>query len=771
MKINDFITHFNGVKTVKDNEYMALCPAHNDHNPSLSIGLSPDSERIRLHCYAGCEAKNILNSVGLSMKNLYTNEKGSNIMKKSTYTYYNENGSIAYIKTRTDYEDGTKKFYFEQPDGTKGIKDIQHELYNLPAVLSATKIYFVEGEKCADAVIKQGFVATTLDTGAKSPWCSHYAEYLKDKEVIVIPDNDTPGMNYAKKILQNVPTARIVKLPDLTEKGDIYDWLAMGHTMAEVDELPTFEITEEIATTNHSDSENTGDFKKETQAETLILLMEEKGTVFFHDTLKDPYAAVMINGHREVWTIEKENFRLWLEHLYYTKYGKSVKKDSVSQAIDLMRAKAIFESENAIPLETRVAQFDNALWYNFSNSNWSAVKITDDDWEIIDNPPILFKRFRHQKQQLQPNTDGDIRRILQYINLQDDHTMFLCWLVSCFVPNIPHAMPIFFGEKGAAKTTACTLLKKLIDPSALETLTIPKSSRTLALNLQEHWFLPFDNISRIDIETSDTLCRAITGGGIQQRKLFTDADDYIFTFQKCLALNGINNVANRPDLLDRAILIELCRIDENNRRELSELMADFEKDLPYILGGIFDMLSKAMKIYPTVKLDTLPRMADFARWGYAVGEALGGLGNEFLEQYNANQGKRNIEVLNSNITATLIVAFMKDKPEWSGRVSELYNLLLELAPQHGISSKTAGFPGAPNVLTRRLKDIHSNLKEAGIDFETKNEETGSYIYITNEKISPVSSANNYLVDVKKIIETDKSPIAELDTSEDETIVF
>lgn len=402
-------------------------------------------------------------------------------MKKTTYTYYNANGTIAYTKTRTDYEDGTKKFFFEQPNGTKGIKDVQHELYNLPAVLTATKVYFVEGEKCADAVIKQGFVATTLDTGAKSSWHSHYTEYLKDKEVIIIPDNDTPGMNYAKKILQNVPTARIVKLPDLVEKGDIYDWLAMGHTMAEVDELPTFEITESVATTSHSDSENTGDCKKETQAETLIRLMEEKGTVFFHDALKDPYAAVIINGHREIWIIEKENFRLWLEHLYYTKYGKSVKKDSVSQAIDLMRAKAIFESENAIPLETRVAQFDNALWYNLSNSDWSAVKITNDGWKIVDNPPILFKRYRHQNCQFEPSTEGDIRRILQYINLQGDHTMFLCWLVSCFVPNIPHAMPIFFGEKGAAKTTACTLLKKLIDPSALETLAIPKSSRTLAL--------------------------------------------------------------------------------------------------------------------------------------------------------------------------------------------------------------------------------------------------------------------------------------------------
>lgn len=41
-------------------------------------------------------------------------------------------------------------------------------------------------------------------------------------------------------------------------------------------------------------------------------------------------------------------------------------------------------------------------------------------------------------------------------------------------------------------------------------------------------------------------------------------------------------------------------------------------------------MSKAMKIYPDVKLDKMPRMADFAHWGYAIGEALGNLGQVFL---------------------------------------------------------------------------------------------------------------------------------------------
>lgn len=767
MNYNNFIARFNGVKQTGTNQYMALCPAHEDHNHSLSISLSDDGTKILIYCFAGCSTEEILQKSGLNMADLFlvsANDK-KQIIHQTSYTYYNADGSIAYTKTRIDNADKTKSFYFEQPDGTKGLKGVQHELYNLPAVVSAEKVYVVEGEKCADAVIKQGFVATTLDTGAKSPWRSHYTEHLKNKDVIIIPDNDAPGMNYAKKILQNVPAARIVKLPDLAEKGDIYDWLAMGHTMAEVDELPAFEITESIATSSHSDSGNTGDFKNETQAETIIRLVEEKETILFHDTAKDPYAAVMIDGHREVWAIDNGDFNTWLNSLYYSAEKKPAKKDSLSQAKDVLKARAVFENTRAIPLDTRVAQSDNAFWYNLSNDDWNAVKITNDGWEIIDNPPILFKRFRHQNSQFEPSTDGDIKRVLKYINLQENHTLFLCWLVCCFVPNIPHAMPIFFGEKGAAKTTACTLLKKLIDPSALETLTIPKTSRSLAVNLQQHWFLPFDNVSRIDEETSDTLCRAITGGGIQQRKLFTDADDYIFTFQKCLALNGINNIANRPDLLDRAILIELCRIDESNRRELNELMADFEKDLPYILGGIFDTLSKAMSLYPTVKLDKLPRMADFTRWGYSVGEALGGLGNEFLEQYNANQGKRNIEILNTDIVATLVIAFMKDKTEWTGLISELYNQLSAIAPQYGINCKGKEFPAMPNVLSRRLNGLKSNLQEAGISFKTSSKMNGREIILINEKIPQLSSYCHYGVQ----FDGANPPVSMTDSTEDDTV--
>lgn len=169
MKIEEFLNYLKNVKKVRENQYMALCPAHNDKNPSLSIGLSENKNQILLHCYAGCSADDVLNTVGLKKKDLFNN-KGDFIMNKTSYTYYNADGTIAYTKTRIDNADKTKQFYFEQPDCKRNLQGVNRVPYNLLAVLNAQTVYFVEGEKCADAVIKQGFVATTLDNGANSKY-------------------------------------------------------------------------------------------------------------------------------------------------------------------------------------------------------------------------------------------------------------------------------------------------------------------------------------------------------------------------------------------------------------------------------------------------------------------------------------------------------------------------------------------------------------------------------------------------------------------------
>lgn len=752
----DFLSLLSKVKETKPNQYVTCCPAHNDKNPSLSIKF--DNGKILLKCFAGCSVDDILHSLNLEKSDLYyyTGVTKSEITNTTTYKYYNADGSLAYTKTRCDKSDGSKSFYFELPNGAKSLKGVQKVLYNLPAVIKAETVYLVEGEKCAEAVIKQGYTATTLCTGANSKWDNTYNQYLENKNIIILPDNDEAGLKYAKMLKENLPFAKVILLNDLSEKEDIFDWLKKGHSMEEIKDLEEFDI---MSYFNKSDevNENKEAGKNKTQAEKLINLVLNNGMEFFHDTLKVAYVAIPFATHKEIYPVDSKNFNMILSKLYYETYSKVLKKDVVEQVKSVLSAKALFDNTSSVELSTRVAKVDDNIYYSLSNPLWQAVKINSNGWSIENNPPSIFTRYAHTKSQVIPSHNGDIYKILEYVNISEDYQLlFLCWLVSCFLPNIQHPIPIFHGEKGAAKSTVCKLLKAVIDPSELEVLALPKNSDALIVNFSKHWFLPFDNVSSITQDMSDTLCRAVTGDGVQKRKLFSDNDDCIYHFQRCIAINGISIVANKPDLLDRSILVELSRISKENRKELCVIQENFKRDLPVILGGIFDVLSKAISIEPNIDLKELPRMADFARWGYTIGEAIGNRGEEFINQYNTNIDRQNLEVVSADIVANMMIQLLSDKREWNGTVGQLHTELIKLAESKKLNTRGNNFPQQPNVLSRRLNNLRSNLSSVGITFETNVTSKGTNINIVNSDFN--EELTDYIIDSKSIVTNNETDV-------------
>ena len=740
MNLAEILSHFPNVKAKgrSQTRFECCCPAHDDKHPSCSLYINDDW--VNVHCFKGCSEDEILKAVGLTKKDLFIGTKEVKMQAiKTAYKYYDAEGNLKYTRERLDNHDKTKKFYFKKPDGSYGIGDIKHLLYNLPAVLSTETIYFVEGEKCADIINSQGYVATTMDSGANSVWYPEYAEWLKGKQVIIIPDNDKPGMKYAENIKSHIPWAVIKILPDLKEKEDIYDWLMSGHTMSEIEDLPEFVVNNAVEESTSEDKVNSKvSTEGKTQSEILLSLVREENIEMFLNENHDVFAVIPVNTHKETLSVESQEFSLWLQQIFYQATNKTIRTESLKQTISVLSAEVMFGERNYTTLYNRVGKYQNDFWYDLTNSDWETIQISKSGWSVNNDTTKLFCRYRHQTEQVKPQTDGEITEIFKYINMTKFKTLFLCWLVSCFVPDIPHPMPIFYGEKGAAKSTTCTLLKRLIDPSALDTLQLSKDERTLIINLQQHYFLPFDNVSTISNDVSDILCRAITGGAVQQRKLFTNGEDYIFTFKRCLSVNGINNVANRADLLDRSIMFELERVSEENRMELGEVYDNFEKVRPKLLGAIFNILSKAMEIYPHVALDKLPRMADFCRWGYAIGEAMGGYDEEFLKEYSDNQIIQNTEAINADSVAYLIVELMRFLPEWRGRISELLKKLQELAQTNGIHTNSKTLPNAPNALSRRIKAVKSNLKLVGIEYHIEDTHAdGTYIVLNNKNLSPL----------------------------------
>lgn len=88
----------------------------------------------------------------------------------------------------------------------------------------------------------------------------------------------------------------------------------------------------------------------------------------------------------------------------------------------------------------------------------------------------------------------------------------------------------------------------------------------------------------------------------------------IFDAMRPVILTGIEELATRNDLLDRAVLLTLPTIPEDKRRPEAEFWAAFDAAAPSILGALLPAVSDAMRRLPAVKLPRLPRMADFALW-------------------------------------------------------------------------------------------------------------------------------------------------------------
>ncbi len=447
------------------------------------------------------------------------------------------------------------------------------------------------------------------------------------------------------------------------------------------------------------------------QAEEILEIFKSQEPVLFKDQMEEGYAYVSVDGKKCLMKCESSKFEKYLRHLTWCKKKRVFGNEAMSKVTKLIAAEAEY-GERQYRLFNRVGRYKGCFWYDLGNGR--AIQCGKEGWEVVKDIPILFKPFQHQNNQTEPSIIGsDIGLVFKHIRIQQEghQILFLVWLVAAFVPGIPHPILALHGEKGASKSTTMRLARSLIDPSKTCLLTLPAPSE-LVQQLAHHYFPCFDNVNRVSESVSDALCRAVTGAGSAKRKLFTDDDDIIYNFRRVIAINGINNVVQKADLLDRSILIELVRVPKVERKTERALDKAFVVDKPVILGGIFSVLSKAMGLIEGIDLKEFPRMADFAEWGCAIAKALGYEQEDFLEAYDENIGQQNEEVIENDPVALTISLLMEKEKEWIGSPSELFEKLKELAENAKVDPKS--MPKSVSVMGRAINVVLSNLLEAGI---------------------------------------------------------
>jgi hypothetical protein len=462
--------------------------------------------------------------------------------------------------------------------------------------------------------------------------------------------------------------------------------------------------------------------QNESAAQKLLKLAQEQCDELFLDQFGTPHAAIRIGEHFETLPLKDSRFRNWLCRIYYTSEDNVLNSETISNVLNVLKAKAEFEG-GVMSLSLRVTSVKEepfTIYYDLANKDWRVVKVTPNGW-TVEYGPIIFRRYKNQQPQVYPSKEysPDVSdRFMDLMNIkdEDDQVLVKGYLVSLFYPDIPKPILILMAEQGSAKTTEQELEKVTVDPSSTLTLTFPRNINELVQKLSHNYIAYFDNVSKLHDWVSDQLCRAATGSGFSKRELYTDDEDIIYNFIRCIGINGINIGGLKPDLLDRSIIRKREPISKEKRRKKQDVHAEYEGIRPQLLGYIFDILVKVLQVKSKggITINGLPRMADFAEIGEIASRCMGYDDNRFLNAYYKNIELQVDEAIAANLVSNAIIKFMEDKNEWAGTATELLTGLQEAAAQIKININAKAWPKGANVLSGRLNEVKTNLREIGI---------------------------------------------------------
>lgn len=701
----------------------ALCPAHDDHEPSLGIAVTDDGT-VLLKCRSqGCSVDAICKSLGMTTRDLFPSPNAKPKMNiVAEYDYVDADGRLLYQVVRLDPKDFRQRR--PDPNGKNGwtwnLNGVPRVLYRLPQVLKAVKegqtIFLVEGEKDADNLARLGLVATT-NAGGAGKWRKEYSETLRGGRVVIFPDNDVAGQDHMSKVARSLhgkaTSVKIVTLPGLPPKGDVSDWLTADGTREQLEKL--LEATPEAQQPCECDAKKDKDKDEESETQAQELIRHAADAVLFHDAEGRAYATVRVNDHHETLPIRSGGFKRWLVREFYRTREKPPSSTALNDAIGLIEAQASFDGQE-IPVHVRVAEADGNIYLDLCNPHWEVVEVTPKGWTILpsDKMPVKFRRARGMLALPSPTPGGRLEDLRTLLGIKNDRDwqLLVGWLIMVFRPLGPYPVLGFHGEQGSGKSTRARIVRLLIDPHTVPLRCEPKEPRDLMITANNVWCVALDNLSHLQAWLSDALCRLATGGGFGTRQLYTDDEEQLFDAMRPVILTGIEAVATRPDLLDRSILLELVAIPDGERKTEEELFAEFEKLRPGILGVLLDAVVCALKNLPDVKLPSLPRMADFAKWVTAAEPVLGWRPGTFLEAYHASQDEANDVALDAYPIVEPLRQLMSYEDRWEGKPSELLERLGGLA---GNAAKVDGWPKRANVLTGQLKRLAPNLRKTGIN--------------------------------------------------------
>jgi hypothetical protein len=454
--------------------------------------------------------------------------------------------------------------------------------------------------------------------------------------------------------------------------------------------------------------------------------------VINQNSTDEVFAMIQVNSHVETIDLSSSRARYWLNDLYHRNVDSNEmhSDDFFKNVLNNIISHVQMNGTQRTRVHVRIAQLDDEIWYDLGTPDWSAIKISKEGIKIVKldvDSPIFFRSQSLQSQVLpKENDEYALDKLVDLLKIsKKDRLVFKVHLIGLFLESIPVPMMVLDGSAGSLKTTVTAAVKTIVDPSGRakedNVSTMSEKYDDLINQLSNRYLSSFDNVSSVDHKTSDIFCRAITGSSNPKRKLYTNQEEVIRSYMRKIVLNGIVPTLEYIDLQTRLIKYARETVNETNRMTENEFNAKFTELLPSVLGQIFIVLCKVLRIrselMPTIK--PKERCADFEVFGEIISRVLGHKENKFLDTYYDKLKQERISSQDAYPIISCIQTFMDNIEQYENTISNFYIELKTVANDLGIDikDKYVRFPKSSNKVSHDLKIVESNLQKLGLIFE------------------------------------------------------
>lgn len=466
------------------------------------------------------------------------------------------------------------------------------------------------------------------------------------------------------------------------------------------------------------DQEIPASLKMESMATAAVKLALSNAVGIFHDGNERSFISIPVkNGGQRTLSLSSGAATKWIQSLWYSdRDGAVIPARALSDAIEVLKAKA-FHSEDIHPVSIRVGAREGGMYIDLGDPDHSIIDINQSaQWRVGHGSAIKFVRAKSMRELPRPVEGGSWTQLRELLKLPDQQWLLVqAFILGCYRARGPYFCLLVNGEQGSGKSVLCAVLKRIIDPSVIDRLSLPSSGEQLFIQARDEHLLVFDNASWIKDEISDALCRLSTGGAIAKRALYTDDDLHILSRCIPFIINGIGEYSNRPDLLERAILLTLPSMPEGSRNSEKELFERLEEILPELLGCILDAVAIAYRDESQTPVPTAHRMADAARWLSAAEPALGLQKGALLGAIEDSQTTAVADRIRDNSLYRALQRHLEENGAFDGGIGALHDSLLLRMERPDRS-----FPKTAAHLSSQLQRLAPAMAKAGIIVELRH---------------------------------------------------